>query len=296
MLKKRYRANKKISRFRKNIINTGRKCVRFCFSPANTGWVALALSAVIFAFLGGVAAVAKNIVFIQSDTAVRAAAIYSPFDRVLPWAVGGSSIGMIIRFFRRQYPTLKRIFDALASFIGLVLFFPLFLIIAFFVKVDSPGPVFFRQARVGKNGNLFHILKFRTMRHNAELETGPVWAQDNDPRITRLGNFLRKSHLDELPQLINVFSGHMSLIGPRPERPEMNDMIKQHVPHFDHRLAVKPGITGLAQVRYNYGASIKDAARKLKFDALYMKRMCWLLDFQILIWTMARVLDGEGAR
>jgi lipopolysaccharide/colanic/teichoic acid biosynthesis glycosyltransferase len=162
--------------------------------------------------------------------------------------------------------------------------------------MDSPGPVFFTQKRIGKLGRWFSIWKFRTMRHKAEMETGPVWAEDNDPRVTRIGRFLRKSHLDELPQLFNVFCGDMSLIGPRPERPEMVEVITEKIPGFDKRLFVKPGITGLAQVRYDYGATIKDAARKLKYDALYIKRMCFLLDFQIVFWTIGRVLTGEGAR
>ncbi len=134
------------------------------------------------------------------------------------------------------------------------------------------------------------------MRNDAELETGPVWAEDNDPRVTGIGQFLRKSHIDELPQLINVMFGDMSLIGPRPERPEFTQHISGSVPNFAERLRIRPGITGLAQVRYHYAASLKDTARKLKYDLLYIKRMCWLLDFQIIFWTLGRVLTGEGAR
>ena len=125
---------------------------------------------------------------------------------------------------------------------------------------------------------------------------GPVWAGEDDPRITRLGRFLRKSHIDEIPQLINVFKGEMSLVGPRPERPEMIKEINSRIPNFNQRLKIKPGITGLAQVRYNYGASFKDAARKLEYDILYIKKMCWLLDFRIIYWTVGRALTGEGAR
>jgi len=204
-------------------------------------------------------------------------------------------LSLIINWARLRYLLFKRIFDLVISGIGLLLFSPLFLIIAFLIKVDSSGPVFFRQERVGENGRIFKIWKFRTMRENAEAQTGPVWAQEDDPRITRIGRFLRKSHLDELPQLINVFKGEMSLIGPRPERPELYKKIIQVIPHFSERLKVKPGITGLAQVRYQYGASLKDAARKLRYDLLYIKRRCWLLDFQIILWTINRILTGEGA-
>ncbi|OQX87587.1 MAG: hypothetical protein B6D55_02885 [Candidatus Omnitrophica bacterium 4484_70.2] len=204
-------------------------------------------------------------------------------------------LSLIINWARLRYLLFKRIFDLVISGIGLLLLSPLFLIIAFLIKVDSSGPVFFRQERVGENGRIFKIWKFRTMRENAEAQTGPVWAQEDDPRITRIGRFLRKSHLDELPQLINVFKGEMSLIGPRPERPELYKKIIQVIPHFSERLKVKPGITGLAQVRYQYGASLKDAARKLRYDLLYIKRRCWLLDFQIILWTINRILTGEGA-
>jgi len=204
-------------------------------------------------------------------------------------------LSLIINWARLRYLLFKRIFDFIISGIGLLFLFPLFLIITFLIKVDSSGPVFFKQERVGENGKIFKIWKFRTMREDAEAQTGPVWAQEDDPRITRIGRFLRKSHLDELPQLINVFKGEMSLIGPRPERPELYKKIIQTIPRFPERLKIKPGITGLAQVRYQYGASLKDAARKLKYDLLYIKRKCWLLDFQIILWTINRILTGEGA-
>jgi len=204
-------------------------------------------------------------------------------------------VGMIISWARINYSLFKRVFDFAIAFLGIILFSPLFLIIAILIKADSSGPVFFRQERVGKDGKIFKIWKFRTMREDAEAQTGPVWAQRDDPRITRIGHLLRKSHLDELPQLINVLKGEMSLIGPRPERPQLNEKIIQKFPQFSQRLKVKPGITGLAQVRYRYGASLKDAAKKLRYDLLYIKRQCWLLDFQIVLWTIGKVLSGEGA-
>ncbi|MBU3933223.1 MAG: sugar transferase [Candidatus Omnitrophica bacterium] len=196
----------------------------------------------------------------------------------------------------RRFQGFKRGFDFLVAGLGLILLSPLFLIVSILIRIDFPGPAFFRQERLGKDGKIFKMWKFRTMNTDAELETGPVWAAEGDPRITRLGRFLRKSHIDEIPQLINVFKGEMSLIGPRPERPVFVEKINGDIPNFNDRLRVKPGITGLAQVRYRYGASIKDAARKLKYDLLYIKRMCWILDFQIILWTFGRVLTGEGAR
>ena len=213
-----------------------------------------------------------------------------------PWAVSGSFVGVFVHFLRKRFQKFKRALDFLLASAGLLLLSPLFLIAAILIKIDSPGNAFFKQRRFGKNGIPFQIWKFRTMREDAESETGPVWAGEDDPRITRLGRFLRKSHIDELPQLINVFKGEMSLIGPRPERPEFVEEINGSIPHFNQRLKVKPGITGLAQVRYRYGASIKDAARKLEYDLLYIKKMCWMLDFRILFWTVGRVLTGEGAR
>ncbi|MBD3245995.1 MAG: hypothetical protein GF333_03195 [Candidatus Omnitrophica bacterium] len=244
---------------------------------------------------GTVAAVVwlvRSSVYAQS-TMVRSAAV--PLESVR-WVMSGSLASALISFARVKYRLGKRCFDVAASAIGLILSAPLLIIIAILVKLESEGPVFFTQKRLGKNGKIFNIWKFRTMRNNAEMETGPVWAQDDDPRVTRLGNFLRKTHIDELPQLWNVVRGDMSLIGPRPERPEFSEQIAFHVPQFRQRIEVKPGITGLAQVRYQYGASIRDASRKLRYDQLYLQRMCWFLDFQILLWTLGRVMTGEGAR
>ncbi|RKY39256.1 MAG: hypothetical protein DRP72_00310 [Candidatus Omnitrophota bacterium] len=220
----------------------------------------------------------------------------SPLRMAFSWIMSGGIFNILLSFIRTNYRIFKRWFDFSIASLGLVIFSPLFLIIAILIKMDSQGSVFFRQERVGEGGKIFKIWKFRTMRANAELETGPVWAKNDDPRITRIGRFLRKSHLDELPQLINVFFGEMSLIGPRPERPEFVELIGSHLPPFYERLHIKPGITGLAQVRYRYGASIRDATRKLRYDLLYIKRMCWFLDFQIILWTVGKVFTGEGAR
>ncbi len=252
----------------------------------------------IFIFLGLISIfwLTKSLAYGQEELVLGATGYAAVSFKFFNLFAGSSFAAMFIHFARRKFACFKRIFDFLIAVLGLVLLSPLMLLIAILVKFDSPGPVFFRQERVGKNGKIFKILKFRTMRHNAEIETGPVWAVEDDPRITILGRFLRKSHLDEIPQLINVFKGEMSLIGPRPERPEFVEMINGHIYDFNQRLKVRPGITGLAQVRYQYGASIKDAARKLRYDLLYIKRMCWILDFQIILWTFGRVLTGEGAR
>lgn len=253
----------------------------------------IGLSAMLIA--GGLQFFIKNTAAYAQGESAAGSSVF--FTGAFPsWLMGGSIVSIVVGFARRKYNFFKRCCDIIIAGGSLVILFPLFLIIWFLVKIDSDGPVFFKQVRLGKDGALFEIWKFRTMRNNAELETGPVWTQDGDPRVTRIGEFLRKSHLDELPQLINILRGDMSLIGPRPERPEFMQAICTHIPHFSRRLDVRPGITGLAQTRYHYGASLKDAARKLRYDTLYIKRRCWLLDFQIILWTIGRVLTGEGAR
>lgn len=190
----------------------------------------------------------------------------------------------------------KRIFDILFAIICLtitILFIP---IIALLIKLDSRGPVFFRQIRTGEGGKDFLIYKFRTMRQDAESETGAVWAKKNDTRITRIGRFLRKSRLDELPQLYNVLKGDMSFIGPRPERPEMIKELEEMIPYYSERHSVKPGITGWAQVKYSYGASVEDAMEKLKYDLFYIKHLSLFLDLLILLETVKVVLFGRGGR
>lgn len=188
----------------------------------------------------------------------------------------------------------KRSLDFTASSCGLMVSAPLMILIAFLIKLDSYGPVFFRQKRVGKNGKLFPMIKFRTMRSDAEMGTGPIWAQENDPRITRLGSFLRKTHLDELPQLFNVLRGDMSLVGPRPERPYFVNEFRKLIPNYEQRLCVKPGITGLAQIRQHYDETIEDVKRKVKYDVLYIQKMCPLLDLKILSMTFRAVVLQTG--
>ena len=189
---------------------------------------------------------------------------------------------------------LKRIFDVSSSAVGIVLTAPIMVLAAIGVKCTSKGPVFYKQARMGRFGETFTIYKFRSMTIDAEA-AGPQWAaRRDDPRLTRIGAFLRRTHLDELPQLFNVLSGDMSLVGPRPERPCFIDNLNRDIPRYDERFLIKPGMTGLAQVHYRYDTSIADVKRKLRFDLLYVKRMCVALDLRILFWTVGVVATGRG--
>ncbi|MBM4086111.1 MAG: hypothetical protein FJ272_15110, partial [Planctomycetes bacterium] len=171
--------------------------------------------------------------------------------------VGGGIFGLIAQFARRRYLEFKRGLDVMLALIGLALTLPAMGILAWLVKLTSPGPAFYRQTRVGKDGKLFEIIKLRTMRQDAEAKTGPVWATKKDPRVTPLGAFMRATHLDELPQFFNVLRGDMSIVGPRPERPHFVEQFKQSIPHYERRLSVRPGITGLAQVRHKYDETLE---------------------------------------
>jgi len=191
---------------------------------------------------------------------------------------------------------LKRIVDFVASVAGLIVTAPIMALVALAIKLDSRGAVLYKQERVGRFGEPFMMLKFRTMRVDAEAG-GPVWAvRGHDPRVTRLGWFLRRTHFDELPQLLNVLKGDMSLVGPRPERPHFVGQLNRMIPRYDERLLIKPGMTGLAQVHYRYDQTFEDVKKKLRFDLLYVKRMCLMLDARILAWTLLVVLTGRGIR
>lgn len=192
------------------------------------------------------------------------------------------------------YMFAKRIFDLTLSLFLLLIFSPLMLLIAVAIKVGSEGPVIYKQKRLGEKGRLFTIYKFRTMRKDAEKHSGAVWAMQNDPRVTRIGRFLRATHLDELPQLVNVIKGDMSLVGPRPERPEIAEDLNEHIVNYWMRLQVKPGITGLAQVRYRYDSCIKDVKNKLRYDLFYIRNANFLLDLRILFDTIEHVLLSKG--
>lgn len=194
----------------------------------------------------------------------------------------------------KPYLLLKGAVDIFFGVIGLILmcFWYPFIFVA--IKLFSPGPVFFSQTRVGLNGKHFKIHKFRTMIINAETETGAVWCQKKDSRVTFIGRLMRKLRIDELPQFYNILKGDMSLIGPRPERPEFVDLLKQRIPFYDERHLVKPGLTGWAQVLFPYGSSIEDAAEKLHYDLFYIKNMSVFMDIKIFLKTFATVLAGKG--
>ena len=172
---------------------------------------------------------------------------------------------------------------------------PVLLAVAVAVRLTSRGPVLYRQRRVGQNGRLFYVHKFRSMCDGAEAATGPVWAAKGDARITPLGGFLRRTRLDELPQLWNILAGHMSLVGPRPERPEFVSTLTLQIPFYAQRHIVKPGLTGWAQVRYTYGASVEDALEKLQYDLFYIKHTSIAMDLLILLETIKTVVLRRGA-
>ena len=191
---------------------------------------------------------------------------------------------------------MKRIFDLTMSGILLICASPVLLLLAILIKLDSKGPVFYWQERVGRGGEPYRVHKLRTMRKDAEKLSGPVWAQQKDPRITRLGSFLRKTRLDEIPQVFAVFRGDMSFVGPRPERPFFVQQLKTQIPFFGLREAVKPGITGWAQIRYPYGATVEDSKNKLEYDLYYVQHQSLFLDLAICFHTVKTVLFGRGAR
>ena len=205
------------------------------------------------------------------------------------WFLGNLSEGN-----KRGYEVGKRIFDFIFSLILGVISLALYLFIIPAIKADSAGPIFYRQLRRGRAGKNFTMLKFRTMIKDAENSNGAVWAQQDDRRITRAGKFLRKTRLDELPQLWNILHGEMSFVGPRAERPEFHKELEENIPFYDERYLIKPGLSGWAQIKFRYGASIKDAAEKLQYDLYYIKNRSFLLDLGIVLKTITIVLRKEG--
>lgn len=199
----------------------------------------------------------------------------------------------------RQGPvrtTVKRIFDLIVASVLLVLFSPLMLLTALAIVLEDGFPILYRQERVGLNGRLFDVIKFRSMRKDAEKDGTPRWASKNDTRVTKVGRIIRKLRIDELPQLFSVLKGDMSMVGPRPERAYFVDQLTKEIPFYAVRHSVKPGVTGWAQVRYHYGASKEDAVQKLQYDLYYVKNHSLLLDLVILFETVGVVVSGKGAQ
>lgn len=214
-----------------------------------------------------------------------------PVERVDP-----SGIFFSDGFTLGRWPnTLKRILDICLAIFGIIISLPVTIISAIIIKLESPGPVFYHQERVGRRGKTFKVIKFRSMRQDAEKD-GAVWAMQNDTRVTHFGKFIRKLRIDEIPQMFNVLRGEMSFVGPRPERPVFVDELSEKIPYYAIRHYIKPGITGWAQVCYPYGASVEDSLRKLEYDLYYMKNISIFMDLMIIFQTIKTVLFKKGAR
>jgi len=200
--------------------------------------------------------------------------------------------------FRRSttFIVVRRLVSIMISLMGLMLAAPLFPLIMLAIRLDSEGPIFYSQTRIGKAGHVFKVVKFRTMRQDAEAANGPQWADNNDPRVTRVGKFLRSLRLDEIPQLWCVLKGDMAFVGPRPERPEFIERLSKEIPYYGVRHMVRPGLTGWAQVKYKYGSTIKDAREKLQYDLYYIKNASIGLDLLIMFLTVKIVLLRRGAQ
>ena len=198
--------------------------------------------------------------------------------------------------FSPGFIVVRRAMSLGLSFLLLLVIAPILPFVMLAIKLDSGGPVFYRQKRVGRGGVVFYCYKFRTMCQDAEADTGPTWAGDEDPRITRVGRFLRASRLDEIPQLWNVLRGDMAFVGPRPERPEFVEWLTQEIPYYPVRHVARPGITGWAQVQYKYGNTVEDAKEKLQYDLYYIKNASIGLDLVIALQTIKTVLLGRGAK
>lgn len=207
--------------------------------------------------------------------------------------LGGGIAGLFARYLKRGFAEVKRTLDFIGALLLMVVFGPIIVFFAVLVKLTSRGPAFYKQVRVGRNNTNFKMIKLRTMYVNAENKTGPVWAKKDDPRVTPLGRFLRATHLDETPQLFNVIRGQMSLIGPRPERLHFVNQFHKTIDNYQKRLAVRPGITGLAQVKHKYDETEEDVKIKLRYDLAYISSMSWRTDFKIALWTV-KALAGKN--
>ncbi|MEN3365121.1 MAG: hypothetical protein V7606_2395, partial [Burkholderiales bacterium] len=213
-------------------------------------------------------------------------------DSIQPsWLVFGNGFDQSARRI-----VVKRAFDLVASIALCIVTLPIMALTTLLIFLEDKGPIFYQQERVGKGGRLYKVLKFRSMQCNAEQSGQPQWAAKNDPRTTRVGAIIRKVRIDELPQILNVLKGEMSFVGPRPERPYFVKQLSETVSFYDIRHTIKPGITGMAQVRYQYGASVEDSVQKLQYDLYYVKNNSLYLDLLILLDTVQVVLLGKGAR
>lgn len=210
-------------------------------------------------------------------------------------AVGGGLLGLTSQLARRYFELAKEVLDIVLGFLALVISLPILAVCAIIIKLSGPGPVFFTQVRVGQDGKLFKMYKLRSMRMDAEKGTGAVWAQNGDPRVMPWCRWMRRSHIDELPQVINVIKGDMSLVGPRPERPEILDELEKIYPDIRKRLVVRPGITGLAQVRNGYDTTIEGVRKKLVADLEYIGSRKWSNELRILVATVTK-LNDKAAR
>ena len=190
---------------------------------------------------------------------------------------------------------IRSVTHRLVALLGAILSLPIALVTMMLIKLESPGPIFYKQERVGKNGKSFKIMKFRSMRVDAEKE-GPVWASSGDDRVTRVGRVIRKIRVDEIPQFWNILRGEMNFVGPRPERPHFVSQLAEEIPYYEQRHLIAPGLTGWAQIKYPYGASIEDARQKLQYDLYYIKNQSLMLDAIIMFETVKIILFGRGAQ
>ncbi len=228
-----------------------------------------------------------------SLTSMQQASHFPEFTSLIFYLTGIFTV--IVRFIRRSFEKSKRCLDLALSVLGLMVTLPILAFAAFLIKLDSRGSIIYKQARVGKNGKVFKIYKLRTMSADAEKGIGAVWAKKNDPRVTKVGRLLRKSRIDEIPQLFNVIKGDMSIVGPRPERPEMVRDLKTLILDYEKRFQVEPGITGFAQIWHKYDETLEDVKKKIKYDILYIKNRRLGVDLRILAETFTVVFTGRGA-
>lgn len=210
--------------------------------------------------------------------------------------VGAGGSGILLELARRQFRIFKELMDVVGGGVALLLFAPVMILCAILIKLwDPKGPVLYRQVRVGLNGKLFTIFKLRSMYVDAEAHGKAQWAGKDDPRVIPVCRWMRMSHVDELPQLLNILRGEMSLVGPRPERPEMFENLSQQLPDFEKRLAVKPGLTGMAQIKNGYDTDLESVRRKLQYDLEYIENMSLFLEMKLIFATFAKFRD-QGAR